>query len=127
VDLYSELGKRKAYGAAILAGDEDARTQLRAMDRHDDDEVMELLHEAEEEVIAEIEIDQAIDAGERGDNFYSLRQTITPFDNVPDTRDGQSHPPIDIEASILKHISDEAKEKGESMGWGPSASMITDA
>ncbi|KAN0133886.1 hypothetical protein V8E53_008318, partial [Lactarius tabidus] len=107
VDLYSELGRRKAYGTAILAGDEDARTQLRAMDRHDDDEVLELLHEAEEEVIAEIEIDQALDAEARGDDFYLLRQTVTPFDNVPVTRDGQAHPPISIEASILNHNSDE--------------------
>jgi hypothetical protein len=97
------------------------------MDRHDDEEVMELLHEAEEEVIAEIEIDQALDAEAQGDDFYSLRQSITPFDNVPVTRDGQSHPPIGVEASVLNHISDEARTKGADMGWGPSTSMITDA
>jgi hypothetical protein len=119
VDLYSELGRRKAYGTAILAGDEDARSQLRAMDRHDEDEIMELLHEAEEEVIAEIEIDQAVDAEARGDDFYSLRQSITPFDNVPVTREGSSHPPIGVEASILNQISDEAKAKGARHGLGP--------
>ncbi|KAN0127277.1 hypothetical protein V8E53_014881 [Lactarius tabidus] len=126
VELYTELGKRKAYGTAILAGDEEACNLLNQMDTHDDNEVMDLLHEAEEEVIAEIEIDQAIDAENRGDDFYSLRQSVTPFDNVPVTRDGQSHPPIGIEASILNHITDEAREKGANMGWGPSVSMITD-
>jgi hypothetical protein len=127
VELYSEFGHRKAYGTTILAGDEDACTQLQAMDRHDDDEVMELLHEAEDEVIVEIEIDQALDTEARGDNFYSLRSTVTPFDNILVTRNGPSHPPIGIEASILNHISEEAKAKGADMGWGPSASMITDA
>ncbi|KAN0136319.1 hypothetical protein V8E53_005924 [Lactarius tabidus] len=127
VDLYLELGRHKAYRTAILAGDEDACTQLRAMDRHNDDEVMELLLKAKEEVIAEIEIDQVTDAEHRGDDFYSLRQTITPFDNIPVTREGQSHPPIGIEVSILNRITDEAREKGADMGWGPSASMITDA
>jgi hypothetical protein len=127
VDLYSELERRKAYGTAILAGDDDARTKLQAMDRHDNDEVMELLQEAEEEVIAEIEIDEAVDAEARGDDFFSLRSTITPFDNIPVTRNRPSHPPFGIKASILNHISDEAKAKGSDMGWGPSASMITDA
>jgi hypothetical protein len=129
VDLYTELGRRKAYGTAILTGDKDACSQLRAMDKHDDNEVMELLHEAEEEVIAEIEINMAVDAEARGDDFYSLRQTDTPFepfDNVPVTQDGQSHPPISVEASILNQISDEARAKVSDMGWGPSASMITD-
>jgi hypothetical protein len=93
------------------------------MDRHDDEEVMELLHEAEEEVIAEIEIDQALDAEAQGDDFYSLCQSITPFDNVPVTRDGQSHPPIDV----LNHITEEARAKGADMGWGPSMPMNTDA
>jgi hypothetical protein len=97
------------------------------MDRHDDDKVMELLHKAEEEVIAEIEIDQALDTEARGDDFYSLRQSITPFDNVPITRDGQSHPPIGVEVLVLNHITDEARTKGADMGWGPSAPMITDA
>jgi hypothetical protein len=124
VDLYSELSRRKAYRTAILAGDEEARAQLQAMDKHDNDEVLQLLYEAEEEVIAEIEIDQAIDAENRGDDYFGL--PIPRFDSVPVTRDG-THPPIGIEASILNCISDEARAKGNDMGWGPSASMITDA
>jgi hypothetical protein len=110
-----------------LAGDETARKLLQQLNAHKDEEVLQLLHEAEEEVIAEIEIDQALDTEMQGDYFYSLRQSITPFDNVPVTRDGPSHPPISVEVSILNHITDEAKAKGADMGWGPSASMITDA
>ncbi|KAN0141595.1 hypothetical protein V8E53_000057 [Lactarius tabidus] len=49
LDLYPELGRRKAYGTAILAGDEEARTALRDMDKHDDEEIMRMLEEAEEE------------------------------------------------------------------------------
>jgi hypothetical protein len=63
----------------------------------------------------------------RGDDFYSWRQTDTPLDNVPATRDGQSHSSTGIEASILEHTSDEVQAKGANMGWGPSVSMITDA
>jgi hypothetical protein len=64
VELYTELGRRKAYGTAILASDEEVHKQLQVMDRHEDDIVMSLLYKAEEEVIAEIEIDQALDAQE---------------------------------------------------------------
>jgi hypothetical protein len=127
VELYMELGRQKAYGTTILAGDEEAHKQLQDMDRHEDNEVMDLLHEAEEEVIAEIEIDQAIDAENQGVDFYSLGQYSTPLDNVPVTCNGQSHPPIGIEALILNHITDKAREKGADMGWGPSVSMIMDA
>jgi hypothetical protein len=127
VELYTELGKCKAYRTAILAGDEEVHKNLSQMDKHDDNEVMELLHEAEEEVIAEIEIDQAIDAENRGVDYYSVGPSITPFDNVPITQDGPLHPPFSIEASILNNITDKAREKGADMGWGPSASMITDA
>jgi hypothetical protein len=41
------------------------------------------------------------------------------IDNVPCHRDGSSHPPIGIEASILNHISDEAKAEGSRHGLGP--------
>jgi hypothetical protein len=124
VELYLELGQRKAYGTAILAGNEDACAQLLAMDKHDDNEVLELLHEAEEEVVAEIEINQAIDTENRGDDYFGLH--IPQFDNIPVTRDG-THPPIGVEALILNHILDKARTKGADMGWGPSVSMITDA
>jgi hypothetical protein len=53
------------------------------MDRHNEDEIMELLHEAEEEVIAEIEINQAVDAEARGDDFYSLQESFHPFRQCP--------------------------------------------
>ncbi|KAN0136211.1 hypothetical protein V8E53_006071 [Lactarius tabidus] len=49
MDLYPELGRRKAYGTAILAGDDSARITLNNMDKHDEDEIMRMLDEAEEE------------------------------------------------------------------------------
>jgi hypothetical protein len=126
VDLYTELGCCKAYRTAILAGDEEACKQLDDMDKHNDNKVMDLLNKAKEEVIAEIEIDEAINNNLRGSDYYRLGATVTPFDNIPVTQN-RSHPPIGIEAWILNHISDEAREKGADMGWGPSVSMITDA
>ncbi|KAN0137317.1 hypothetical protein V8E53_004762, partial [Lactarius tabidus] len=74
MDLYPELGRCKAYGMAILAGDEAARKALNNMDKHDEDEIMRLLEEAEEEVIAEIEIDEEL---------LGQRDWATDYDSIP--------------------------------------------
>jgi hypothetical protein len=88
------------------------------MDRHDDDEVMELLHEAEEEVIAEIEIDQAIDAEARGDDFYSLRQTITHSTTFP-SHGTDSHTHQSASKHRSQPISDEAKQREQTWAGAP--------
>jgi hypothetical protein len=90
------------------------------MEKHDEEEIMRLLEEAEEEVIAEIEIDEELLDQRDGATTYD---SIPPgFDDVPVTRDGPSHPPIDVEFAVLNNISEEARRRGESMGWnGPSA------
>ncbi|KAN0139140.1 hypothetical protein V8E53_003029 [Lactarius tabidus] len=119
MELYPELGRRKAYGTAILAGDESAREALNTMEKRDEDEIMQMLEEAEEEVIAEIKIDEELLAG---------THTRPLFDDIPVTHDGPSHPPIDVEFAILNNITEEARRRGESMGWnGPSVTMPQDA
>ncbi|KAN0140655.1 hypothetical protein V8E53_001482, partial [Lactarius tabidus] len=74
MELYPELGRRKAYGTAILAGDESARKALNDMEKHDDEEILRMLEEAEEEVIAEIEIDEEL---------LGQRDWATDYDSVP--------------------------------------------
>jgi hypothetical protein len=138
MELYPELGRRKAYGTAILAGDESARKALDDMEKHDEEEIMRLLEEAEEEVIAEIEIDEELLGQRNGATDYDSIPLPSPypegthprpgFDDVPVTRDGPSHPPIDVEFAVLNNISEEARRRGESMGWnGPSATQPQDA
>jgi hypothetical protein len=111
VDIYTELKNHKAYRTALLTGNEEACQLLADMDKHDNNEVMDMLHKAEEEVITEIKIDQAIGEQDywRTDVGSSAHPVpIEPFDNVPVTQEGPAHPPIGVEASILNHITDEA-------------------
>jgi hypothetical protein len=138
-ELYSELGCRKAYSTAILAGDESARQQLQGMDKHDKEEIMKLLNEAEEEVIAEIKIEQELSGQctEWAADYdtlplpspYPEGTSMRPFfDNVPVTWDGPVHPPIGVETAILNNISDNTRCQGGDMGWNcPSVSTAQDA
>ncbi|KAN0139106.1 hypothetical protein V8E53_003108 [Lactarius tabidus] len=138
LDLYTDLQKRKAYRTVLLANDQATCKSVDMSDLHDKDEIAQLLQEAEHEVLDEEEIEQEMLAtrGEWGDTIedgtlpspYRRSTTIPPpFDNIPITRDGPSHPPIRVEAAILNTITEQGREKANDMGWGPSASMTIDA
>ncbi|KAN0130579.1 hypothetical protein V8E53_011665 [Lactarius tabidus] len=133
LDIYSDLQKRKAYGMVLLANDQTTRNSIDMSDLHDEDEIAHMLQEAEREVLeqemlaASREWGDAVDDGTLPSPFHRLPTIPPPFDNVPITRDGPSHPPIGVENTILNTITKKGQEKASDMGWGPSVSMIIDA
>jgi hypothetical protein len=84
---------------------------------HDEAEIAELLQEAEQEVLDEEEVKQemmnargvwgdAIEDRSLLSPYHRATNIPPPFDNVPITREGPSHPPIGVETAILNTITE---------------------
>jgi hypothetical protein len=100
---------------------------------HEEEEIQHLLDEARREVQDEIQFhrelsEQAKEWGTHDEHDNSLPDPT--FEDGPLTIDirGPAQAPIGVEAAILNNIIDDARIRGEDMGWnGPSASTVPHA
>jgi hypothetical protein len=75
--LYSELRTRKAYGTALLGQQQRIAEAIRSSaDLHDEEEILGLLHEAEEEVQQEIDTERELRTQVKNG---ALTRMTTPF------------------------------------------------
>jgi hypothetical protein len=99
LDMYGVLQKRKAYGTALLANDQETCNSINTADLHDEEEISLMLQEAEREVLDEEEIEQEMRGQSR---------------EWGDAIEDGFLPPLDT------------KLDANNVGWGPSTSMTID-
>ncbi|KAN0125333.1 hypothetical protein V8E53_015590 [Lactarius tabidus] len=125
--LYSELRTRKAYGTALLANNNNIAEAIRnSADLHEEDEIKRLLDEADEEVQQEIEVEHELNMHSQEWGTHINDETLPSphfgFEGMSIDPRRPAQAPILVEVAILNNITDEARIRGDIMGWdGPSA------
>ncbi|KAN0130455.1 hypothetical protein V8E53_011718, partial [Lactarius tabidus] len=80
LDLYADLQKHKAYRTVLLANDQSVHESIDITSLHDEEEIVNLLNEAEQEVINKEQIEQEMlnSRGEWGDAIED-RTLLSPY------------------------------------------------